>query len=237
MLYLVSAKSLSETYVCQFSLSLTDRKTSFSAVTFLFITFSEHQDLSAPHSPLNWRWQPLKSFPFDMLLTAFQPELFLPDKRHSSSENVPVQCWAHRKVISAYLFAAFCVLQPWLKREHLSIGCSTWQALNWDQYLNKDAVSFLLHQWNKVLLAHYFSSGLPTSSLSVLLQSYCTSACSLFLPKKLFDTCSGIASASNPISANQHNPQKPLENATKNILKAIVCKRYNRKRNTQHTPQ
>lgn len=140
MLYLVSARSLSETYVCQFSLSLTERKTSFSAVTFLFITFSEHQDLSAPHSPLNWHWQPLKSFPFDMLLTAFQPELFLPDKRHSSSGNVPVQCWAHRKVISAYLFAAFCVLQPWLRREHLSIGCSTWQALNWDQYSNKGAV-------------------------------------------------------------------------------------------------
>lgn len=168
-----------------------------------------------------------------MLLTALQPKLFLPDKRHSSSEILPVQQWADRQVISSYLFAAFCVLLPWLSRDLFSVGCSPWQALNLDQYLNKDAV---------VISSSSVEQSHPSSSFVFWpcdFQPECSSASSVPLHKFLqlaltrevgFEALDVILHASNLISAMQQNPQKPLETATKKKFKKLWYKR--RKKNT-----
>lgn len=158
--------------------------------------------------------QPIKSFPFDMLaawVVLTWQKTFLIWTSSSASLSRP------------YLFAVFCVLGLWLSRDH-SVWCSPWQALSWDQYL-KMYFSFPVHQWNKLLLAHCFPFGLltfslhpPPAQLHTCLQPALTQGIG-------FDAWSQIAYASNPISANWHNTQKPPKLQLKTIQKA-VCRAW-----------
>lgn len=111
--------------------------------------------------------------------------------------------------------------------ETVSIGCWPWQALNWEQYLNKDAVVISSSSMSSKLIVSllaflpllWASSSRPTAQMSA--------SCSYLGSWMCYR--GEIPCAPNPISAKQHNSQNPLETATKNLPKSCSIKGRERK--------
>lgn len=141
--------------------------------------------------------QPIKSFPFDMLAA------WVVLKWHktfviwtSSSASL-----SRQKSNLLLLVCSVLCTGALAEQRSLSVWCSPWQALSWDQYLRM-YLTFPVYQWSKVFLAHCFPFGLLTFSLCPLSAQLHKCLQQVLIHEIEFYAWSQISYASNTISAN-----------------------------------